>query len=391
MKRITIVIVIAIMYGIPCGAARSQIAARPKGRKPIAPTTKPAKATDRYQRLLIKYLSNIERVGRERSERQVKEYQEAIVGEKSKAAKLAKNKDSVLAKLQAECNKRRSKKIDFIGECYENMNPFIFGISSESADIVETLYKGGAFSDFQEVLQQLRKSPCSCLAKEWVSFLEKIVLGSKRESPIWKGCVKMLYSKGGLRNKYHPTVRSLAVEGKDVGALELLFFTQDAHTSKLKPRITLENLVLSKELSREKYTPGIRVTCAHYALTIRDYDLSQATCKYLMEQKYKGMQNVDAEPPEEDMVLYGARNAAMTLMFCGLKNEKMFRLLYRRATIEHREPAAPPVGVRPSPNTPKWISFTTYVYGRMEVGDAKAFMHMVREWNQQGKGDVTNE
>ncbi len=388
MKKITILLVVAIMYGIPCGTARSQVSARPKGSKPIVLATKPAKATDRYHRLLIKYLASIERVERERSERQVKEYQEAIAKEKSKAEELAKNKGNVLAKLQTERNKRPTRQLDFIGECYENMNPFIFGTSPESAGIVETLHKGGAFSDFQEVLSRLRKSPR--LTKEWVTFLEKVILGSKQDSPTWNGCVKILYSKGKLRNKYHPTVHSLAVEGQDVSALELLLFTRDAHTGRLKPRITLENLVLLKELSREKYKPGIRVTCAHYTLKIRDYDLSQAICKDLMGQKYKGMQNVDAEPPEEDMVLFAARTAAMTLIFYGLKNERMFQLLYRRATIEDREPTSP-MGVPPSPDTPKWISFTTYVYGRLEVKEAKAFMQMVMKWNRQGKGDATDE
>ena len=389
MKKKDISIVIVVMCGMLCGTARSQMLARPKRSKPITSISKPTKAS-RYQRLLIKYLANIERIDRKRSAERSKEYQKSLASEKSKAEELVKNKASELAKLQTERNKRPSKKLDFRQDRYENRNSFIFGVSPESASIVETLHKDNAFANIRDVIWILQVAKSQSLCKEWVTFLEGVITESKKKSDTWRACVVLLYSKGNLRKKYHSIIRRFATEQQDVGSLFLMFSRMDVDTGKWVPHVTTENLALVKEMAKKKYKPGIRITCAHYALKIRDYNLSQAICKDLMTQKYKGMQNVDAKPPEEDHYLSYARDAAMILMFYGIKNERMFRLLYDRATIIDREwrvsLSAMMKKQKADPEhaqayEPKWVSFGAYILGRLEVEAAKTLIEQVDKWN----------
>jgi len=366
--------------------------ARPKGSKPITPTTRPAKTTSRYQRLLIKYLANIERIERERSERQVKEYREAVATENRKAEELAKDPAVVLAKLRAEYKKRPSKKIDFRQDRYESINRFIFGMSPQSASIVKKLYREAAFASVLDILWLLGNQKSTYLHEEWISFVQNILVGSEKSSDVWRRCISLLYSRGGGRKEYGLVVRNLAVEQQDAGALSSMFFTINVHTGSLEPIVTTENLALAKELAQAKHSPAIRVTCAHYALKIRDYDLAQDVCERLLTQTYRWMDKPDAPPLEEDRRLSYARRAAMTLMFYGIKNERMFRLLYDRATIIDREPIvsigdivakqkADPANAQAY--EPKWVSFNASAIGQREVDGAKRLIRQVCRWNAE--------
>lgn len=339
-----------------------------------------------YNHLLVAYLASIENVRELQEQAAIDEYQKGLTEEQRRVQDLTRNKAAALKELRAECRKGKGRKLDFRPDRYEAKNPFIFCTSPESAGIVQTLHAGKLFADMRDVLGILNAGRSPNLCKEWVTLIEGVLAQSKRDSDVWRKCMMMLFTKGNLRQRYHSTVRRWAMKGQNTWPLSGLFFRVDARTGRSMPIVTLENLAMAKEFSKAKYKPEIRVTCARFAVRVHDYDTGQYVCEDILDQKYKG--NPDTRPPEEDNYLSYARDAAMVLMFYGIRNERAFRVVYNRARIVTHEPIprSPHLGDRggdeEQPKTLKFVeeNFGAYVLGRMEVRQAESLIDRVREW-----------
>lgn len=359
-------------------------------------TTQKATADSKYSSLLVTYLKSIEGMERALLAEREKGYQELLVAEQTRIAALAKDEAGVLRGLQEEKAKRKSKKLDFEGEVYENSNSFIFGSSPASARIAKTLLDEGAFRDVGDVIAKLQLNVASDLCKEWVSILKEVRRDSKKDGDLSRLIERLLYRNGQIAYK-DALIDQIENKG-NAAALEAILFVRNLKTGVPEPIINADNLGLVKQYADTKYSPGVRATCAHYALTVRDYSLSLRVSKELLAQEYVGMKNVDAwPPPKEDSELGRAREAIMLLLFYGHKNEEAFRLVYDRATIEDRERTrVSPIEARPrvkgsfpraarTPPGDKWVMFTSYVHGQSEVSAAMTLISAIAPDGRNGE------
>ena len=402
MKYGSFVIIVAFFVGESlCGIAMAQTRAKRPTKSSLAPTTRKSDQPTEYQRLLIAYLTNIERIEKDIVHKRTQRYRKVVASEKTGLDYLAKHKLQVLKGLQEERKKRRNQRLDFMGECYENMNPFVIGISPESADIAKALYEDGAFAPITlgDIVNILKRQDCSPgLCRNWSVFLKALLAKSEKDSELWRKLVKILYGKGNLRSEYHADVYRLAKQFGDVEALELMLFQKDALSGQPKARLTLQGLSLMKEFSaRHKKYPRQGVTCALYAFRVRDYGRAHRLCEDILRREYLGTRDAKVRkkgPPPEDYDLSAAKVLSMHLLFYGLKNDQGLRAIYDRASIRKEElrrpvpievmprvPGAPPYKTPPpSERVKPWVSYTAYSLGSSEIDYAAGYIGQVRSW-----------
>ena len=323
----------------------------------------------RYERLLIKYLANIDRLRRERRESAIREYQERLRRFQTQAEQLQKRKDQVLADLRKEAQTRPRKKIDFEGECYENKGGILVPVSDASARIFARLYRSNVLE--VENMMQAVSWHAQILSGGWLDLIEEVRKDAEEDSALWRACVRTLYRAGVSRETYGPILRRLALEHDGVAALEALLFDIDTDSGELKKVVTKENLELLDSLSDEERPPGIRVTCAHYALELRDYRLAHRICTDLLGRRYKGEGTSSRRTLPEDFPLARARHAAMVLMFSGFRNRAGFKAVYDHSQIETTELIQHQGDIGGSTG---WVSFTSYIAGYMEVQKARSLI-----------------
>ncbi len=326
----------------------------------------------RYERLLIAYLANIDRLRRERQETSIRAYQKRLRYQEAEALDLVGRGDALLADLQREAAKRRNKKIDFEGECYENHGGIVVPTSDISAGVFRTLYRADAVVPEHLIGTLCRRGPF--FSADWLSLIKKIGDDAGKDSPLWRTCIKLLYRAGVSRETYRPMLRRMAEQDHDVSALEALFFDIDPEDGTLKKVVTYENLAIMKALAQPGQPPGIRIACAHYATKLHDYTLAESVCLDVFNQPYQGLvQRVSRHLPE-DMPLHVARRAAMLLMFYGIRNERAFEAIYARSRIHITELAEHRGG-----DDTGWISFDSYVMGEVEIRDADSYVSIIKK------------
>lgn len=360
-------------------------------------TTQKAPADSKYSALLVKYLKSIEGMERALLAEREKEYQESLAAEQAGIVALAKDEANILRGLQEEKTKRKSKKLDFEGEVYENSKPFIFGSSPASARIVKALIAEEAFRDVGDVIAQLQANATSDLCKEWIAILEEAYRNSKKDSDLSRLIERLLYRSG--QTAYRDALINQIENNGNAAALEAFLFARDPKTGIPEPIINTDTLHLMKCYADKKYSPGVRATCAHYALEVRDYALSAAICRDLLAETYLGIKTrkVTEDVPMQDIWLGHARRAAMLLMFYGHKNEEAFLLIYNRAHVEEQErskrtpsaylplapgqrPASVPATIRGQDQDEElWVSFTSYPPGKHEVDTARSLISTLKE------------
>ena len=166
---------------------------------------RPKRPTE-YQRLLIGYLTNIERIEKEIVHQRTQMHPKVVAWEKTRSDYLAKHKLQVLKGLQEERKKRGNQRLHFMGECYERKNPFVLGISPESADIAKTLYEHGVFegTESAEMLRPL---------ENWAFLVGCWLLIRRRPPPQAVVCHHRPFNRIGGRSlrPHHPNSRIISV------------------------------------------------------------------------------------------------------------------------------------------------------------------------------------
>lgn len=368
------------------GSGRAAVTAAPQHGRQAKPSSKhqsSAKAdlqkeqlpASKYDQLLVKYLRNIDRVRRERHQASIREYQ-ARMRRFQEASEQLKDKESELFdSLRKEAEMRRGKKLNFEGECYENRNGVLVPVSEVSGRAFRKLYQLDAVEPV--IMQRLCKD-AQVLSAEWIELVKQIAAGAKEGSVLWRQCIRTLRRAGVSRKSYGRLLRKMADKDNDVQALEEVFFDVNLQTGQLQKVVTHENIVLLKKLAAKDRPPGIRVTCAHFAAKIRDYDLAQSVCLDLLSRPYKGLeQRVSGGLPEDRPLAY-ARRRAMVLMFWELRNEKSFKTIYDRSRISNSEMRE---HVGDLDGKTGWVSFTSYLLAEMEVSHARSLVATVDKFS----------
>ena len=359
------------LCGVLASASLGGIKAVRKRARNMEVPPPPAHAADKQEqrseceRLLVKYLTHIDEIVREREARQVQWYKEKLEGWRKAGEELIGKESEILERLRSLHKRKRRKLLDSEGPCDEMRQ--VVPTCAASARIFTALCKEGAVK--VSSLVSLFHANAEALDKEWVPLLQDIAQNSDKGSRVWRWSTMTLYKAGVSRDKYRPAMVEMATQDGDIVALDALFFDVDSQTGQPRKILSLQNLALMKKLGNKGFPPEMRVTCAYYAADVRDYDLAQGICVDLLSRQYKGFEDTNAPPPEEDGPLYRARHAAMGLMFFGLRNERMFKQIYDRSQIIHtelRDNATKPPGT--------WISFGSYVVGRMEVNHAQSLI-----------------
>jgi len=332
-----------------------------------------------FSRLLMKYLENADII-LQRAETETTERHLVLLEEcRQKGSDLSRDEVKVLKSLRAKVQ-REGRRL-FTSEGPEEEVQYVIPTSESAARVFTTLVEEDGVALMQ--LASLLHKDAYLLDQAWVPLLESIVLDGKCDEKAKRYALLSLYKSGMRKDEYRTVLTNWAEEKGDVQALDALLFTCSPDTGGVLPIISPDNLGLMKRLATVDHAPEIRVTCASYACEIRDYDLAQTVCEELLLEPFRGMANTNAAPPDEDYPLARARLLALELMFYGLRNERMFRLIYDRARIVHSElrdhPPAPPAetGSALADGVDKWVSFGSYVLGRMEVNHARSLLSIV--------------
>ena len=350
-----------------------------------------------YEQLLVKYLAHIDQMARPRERREIEFWRETLERFVKIDQRLRGTESQVLEKLRAEHKRRGRKLFDCEGAMYECS--VVVPTSATSARIFAALHKEDAVDACS--LVGLLSAAAPHLCREWIELVESMVARAEVGSRLWRSGTYALYRAGASRDKHRSALVRMVTDDSDVRALEALFFDVEKQTGRSLRVVTQENLLLLRKLVEGQSHPEVRLTCASYAAAIRDYDLAQAICIDLLSRPYKGWQNTNARPPEEDYPLARARQRAMFLMFYRLRNERMFRLIYDRSRVVHREQAklarlmidqqAEKLRGRKPTRTDEvratsdsaWLRFDSFRLGRMEVDFAQSLISEVERCEGQ--------
>lgn len=226
-----------------------------------------------YDRLLIQYLASIDDTVEIRRGNRVSDYKALLKRWRKADEDIAQRESEILNKLVA---KARGDEIIFGSEGPCEESHLVIPTSAASARLFRALHAKKAVEGL--VLVSLLGSHPQVLHQEWIPFLEGVATAAQKDSRLHKCAVKTLYRAGVSREKYRPDLLRMIRRDSHTPALDVLFFDIDEETGEASKVVTHGNLSLLKELGRRESPPEIRVTCAHYATEIRDYDLAQSIC-----------------------------------------------------------------------------------------------------------------
>jgi hypothetical protein len=328
---------------------------------------KPKTKTE-YERLCEMYLSNIDQIAQQKEQRNIDEHKRRLEEYQEQDKDISKNEASIILRLRNEAKRSKKQLLDTEGPTYTNtiVNP----VSAASARIFNALLKEGLVKEIR--LVSILNANVAYLNDDWLSIVENLYSRENKDSNLKWYTVRLLYRSGRSRDKFRDILEKKAVEEDNLSALDVLFFDIDKNNGQSKVVQTDENTALAKKLSTDGYSPEIRATCAYYAAAIKDYTLAESICNALLSKRYKGLDNVDATPPEEDYGLFRARDAAMRLLFYTVRTESAFKTIYdisEKLYTEKKENAGKPID--------SWVSFGFYPAGRMEVNSARSLIDEV--------------
>jgi len=282
--------------------------------------------TSDYDRLLAKYLANIENLARQHQNRMIANWKARVEGFSQAANRAHLNESDTLEQLRAASLRRPGKKLTFDGMVEEN-SAFVPS-SDVSARVFRRLYHEGLVRPEDLVVKLANTS--DLLSNEWIPLLQDIANHSQTGTLPWGSSRFTLYRMGVSGKEYRADLEQMALEHHNASALRALVFETDKQTGEAKPIRNSESLTLiNKAMKDPSNSPEALVVCAEYAAETSDVPQAERICINLLSQQYTLRESdTERDPTHRDYQLGRAKTRAMYIMFYKLRTPESFKAIY---------------------------------------------------------------